>query len=470
MPEKFREQAYRSQMPQLEWPAMPSTSAAYTLALLLQIEDSQWWTPEELLQHQLRQLGAMLAHAYQQVPLYRKRLDQAGYRPGESVSEESFRCIPTLTRQEVLDYGTQLDAASFPKEHGGTHTIRTSGSTGQPVVIKRTAIALRLLYAISIRSHRWHNHDFSARIATIRHFRDKPPQPPDGIRLPNWGDPVSPLFHTGDAWCLDTRSNASEQLDWLLKVNPGYLVTAPSVAESAAELSLRRGVHPTNLQQVRTMGETVSDTLRDTVRRAWGVEVADTYSSNEVGHIAIQIPGSERYFVPQEHVYVELLDAEGRPVASGETGRVVVTPLLNFATPLIRYEMGDYAELGQASDCGRGLAVLNRIYGRTRNMLVLPDGDKRFASFGIKTFNAEHGDRIREYQIIQRRIDSLELTLAMDTPFTPEEEAALLEWITQWVKYRFHYDVRYVQSIPRSAAGKFEVFRSEISPGAIDIS
>lgn len=462
MHEGSRQLRYRSQMPMIEWPAMPSASAAYTLALVMQLEDSQWWTPDMLLSHQLRQLESLLGHAYQQVPHYRKQLDSCGYQPGDRLDPESWRSIPTLKRKDVLELGRKLDAAQVPKEHGKPHTIRTSGSTGQPVTINRSAIALRMIYAISIRAHRWYGYDFNLPVATIRHFPDKPPQPPDGVRLPSWGDPVSPLFHTGDAWCLDTRSNASEQLAWLQKINPAYLVTAPSVAEAVARLSLRRGVSLPALRQVRTMGETASESLREAVQAAWGVGVTDTYSSNEVGHLALQLPGTDRYFVPQEHVYLELLNERDQPVKPGEAGRVVVTPLLNFATPMIRYEMGDFAELGKLSDCGRGLTVLNRVYGRTRNMLVMPDGDRRFASFGLKTFNSDYGDRIQEYQFVQRTPDQLELALLMDRPFTGEEEQALIRHVQDWVKYPFKIRIRYPTSIPRSGAGKFEVFRSEL--------
>jgi len=61
-------------------------------------------------------------------------------------------------------------------------------------------------------------------------------------------------------------------------------------------------------------------------------------------------------------------------VCAGQVGRVVVTDLHNFATPLIRYDLGDYAEMADTCPCGRGLPALKRIMGRRRNMVRLPDG------------------------------------------------------------------------------------------------
>ena len=85
-----------------------------------------------------------------------------------------------------------------------------------------------------------------------------------------------------------------------------------------------------------------------------------------------------------ESVLVEILNDDGTPCAPGEIGRVVVTALQNFATPLIRYEVGDYAEASAPCPCGRGLPVIRRIMGRVRNLLVLPDGKKIWPAFGSR--------------------------------------------------------------------------------------
>ena len=123
------------------------------------------------------------------------------------------------------------------------------------------------------------------------------------------------------------------------------------------------------LREVRTLGEASTPDLRALCREAWGVPLVDVYSAEEVGYIALQCPEHEHYHVQAESVLVEILDERGAPAPPGETGRVVVTDLHNFAMPLVRYEIGDYAEVGEPCACGRGLPVLRRIVGRVRNML-----------------------------------------------------------------------------------------------------
>ena len=77
------------------------------------------------------------------------------------------------------------------------------------------------------------------------------------------------------------------------------------------------------------------------------------YRTQETGYIALQCPDSENYRIQSECALVEILDAEGVPCQAGEIGRVVVTPLRNFATPFLRYDIGNYAEEGAPCPCCR---------------------------------------------------------------------------------------------------------------------
>ena len=120
----------------------------------------------------------------------------------------------------------------------------------------------------------------------------------------------------------------------------------------------------------------------DETMEAWGVPLSDMYSGREVGYLALQCPQHDHYHVMSEGNFLEVLGDDGRPCQPGETGRVVVTTLHNYVMPLIRYEIGDFAEVGEPCPCGRGLPVLTRILGRQQNMLTLPTGESRWTQIG----------------------------------------------------------------------------------------
>ena len=103
---------------------------------------------------------------------------------------------------------------------------------------------------------------------------------------------------------------------------------------------------------------------RELCRSAFGAEIADTYGAQEAGHIAAQCPDCGDYHLSADASVIEILRDDGSPAAAGETGRVIVTPLHNYAMPLVRYELGDYAEVGtSAPACERTLPTLRRNSG-----------------------------------------------------------------------------------------------------------
>src|SRR5262249_9435208 len=115
--------------------------------------------------------------------------------------------------------------------------------------------------------------------------------------------------------------------------------------------------------------ESVTPYLRDLVSERLGCEIAQAYACGEMGCIALQSPHDHSYYVCEETVLVEILDDAGNAVQPGETGHVVLTSLYNYATPFIRYSIGDFATLGGWGTTGRALTRLQRVDGRPSNAL-----------------------------------------------------------------------------------------------------
>lgn len=196
------------------------------------------------------------------------------------------------------------------------------------------------------------------------------------------------------------------------------------------------------------------------MREAWGVEIVDSYSSEELGYIALQCPEHEHYHVQMESLIVEVLDENGMPCGVGEVGQVAVSTLHNFAMPLLRYASGDYAEVGAPCGCGRGLPVLTRILGRQRNMLLKPDGGRYWPSFPSEVW-ADIAP-IEQFQVIQRDLDNLELRIVALRELTLAEGAALLAALRDALGSDYRITLVRLAQIPRAAGGKYEDFICEV--------
>lgn len=436
------------------WPAIPGPHAAPLLALQYQLEQTERWPGDKLIEAQLNQLGLVLRHAYETIPFYRRRLSAVGYQPNNPLTADIFSRIPLLRRSDIQTQGKALLSTHPPTAHGRvTHGV-TSGSTGRPIEYYGTELTRFHWHACTLREHIWHDRDIGGRLAVIRMGI------PNTLN-PTWGPPADIAFDTAPSATLDIRTDVQAQVDWLLAQRPQYLLTFPTNARALAEACIARGVHLEDLREVRTLGETVYQDLRDLCRKAWGVKLVDIYSACEVGYIALQCPDHEHYHVQSESLLVEVLNSQDQPCGIGEVGRIVVSTLNNFVMPLIRYEILDYAEVGPTCSCGRGLPVLKRILGRERNLLTLPDGRRYWPSTGYKEWGGKLP--IRQAQIVQRSLTVIEAKLVTSRPMKPEEEAELTAILYRSLGHPFEIIFSYQQEIPRSAGGKFEDFISEVS-------
>ena len=269
-----------------------------------------------------------------------------------------------------------------------------------------------------------------------------------------------PGFNTGKMYYCPIDKPLAEQLEWLTSREPAYLLTYPSNLRALLQKADETGMKVPGLREISTMGEVLDSDVREACARVWGLPVIDVYSAQEVGMIALQCPDHAHYHVQAENIYAEVLDGGDRPVKPGRVGRMVVTDLHNFASPLIRYEIGDYAEVGERCPCGRGLPVLNRIQGRTRNMLTLPDGGQVWPRFSLS--RVRKIAPVNQFRLIQRSLEDIQVDLVVGRPLTKPEENKLRETISDSLGHPFRMEFNYMDEIPRAANGKFEDFRSEV--------
>lgn len=139
---------------------------------------------------------------------------------------------------------------------------------------------------------------------------------------------------------------------------------------------------------------------------------------------------------------------------------MVVSTLHNLAMPLLRYEIGDHAEVGGPCACGRGLHTITRVLGRTRNMLVMPDGTRRWPIVG---FPIRDVAPVVQHQLVQTSRDTIEVRLVVERRITPDEEAQLAQKVRTALGAEFDLRFSYVPAIERSPVGKYEDFRSLVA-------
>jgi phenylacetate-CoA ligase len=445
----------RSDIPGIVWPPVSIGRPAILAALVRQLDVTEWFDTQDIVAQQHRQLGVLAEHAAKHSPLFRERLRCANLGPADLSTPEGLRQLPVLRRRHLQSSGPTLYCDEVPATHLPIVENRTSGSTGEAVVVKRTSVDQLFWSALTVRDHLWHGRDFSKGLSAIRANISAYSSAPD------WGPPMSSLFDTGPSQRIPITSDVKQQLNWLRDFKPDNLVIYPTSLGALAQYCQQQEITLPTIRHIRTVGETLSPAIRALALEVFDATVEDLYSSQEVGIIGVQCPASALYHVMAESVMVEVLDEAGVPCEDGDVGRVVITDLHNFATPIVRYDIGDYAERAGPCPCGRGLPSLRKILGRERNLIVMPDGTRHWPLVGFTRFRDIAP--IQQYQFIQHERELIEVRLVSERPVSPQQEAELAAVIQSALGHPFTVKFAYfADQIPRLPGGKFEEFVCKI--------
>jgi phenylacetate-CoA ligase len=422
--------------------------------LIAQLERSQWAEPADIQASQFVHLRGLAEYCRQYSPFFARRLTAAGLTPAELATPAGLAALPVMTRRDL-----QSADDVYCRETGRTiYETRTTGSTGEPVVVRKTQVSQLFWSAMTVREHLWHERDFGGRFCVVRAPISAP------FERPDWGPPVSLLASTGSLLALPIATDVAPLVARLREFQPQILSTYPTTLGAVTRYCRERGITMPALQHILTSSETLSASVRSDAEATFGARVADNYSSEEVGHIALECPTSGRYHVMAESLIVEVLDRAGRPCQPGDIGRVTITDLHNRVTPLVRYDIGDFAEASEPCACGRGLPTLARIVGRERNLLIRPDGTRYWPLTGFP--RCRDVAPVLQFQFVQENLETVEARLVTERTLTCEEEDRLRTLFQSSVGYPFTVRFAYFDDrLPVSPTGKFEEFVCHVAPG-----
>jgi phenylacetate-CoA ligase len=438
---------------------MPATFEDGLTQLVRHLERSERMSVDQLRCLQFARLGRLAQHWRDHSPSFAARLASAGLSALDLADPSGLAALPVLTRRAMQRAGDALYCRRIPSGHGAIEETHSSGSTGEPVRVLRTGMTEFIRMAFTMRDHLWHRRDLTGRLCAVRGNISS------YARHDDWGIPASLLASTGPMLSLPLATDTARLASWIVEFDPTYLLILPATLGALATYCHDHNLSLPSLKEIRTFGETLHPSLEKRVALVFGVPVVDCYSTSEVGYVALMCPVTRLYHVMAEGVIAEVLDERGNPCGEGEIGRVTVTDLHNCATPLARYDIGDYAEVAPACPCGRGLPTWRRILGRERNMVIKPDGSRHWPITGF--YRCREIAPIVQYQLVQHDLESVEARLVVERDLTPSEENGLRDHFNACIGGGLTLRFTYVPGrLPTSAGGKFEEFISHVPASA----
>lgn len=431
----------------------PSVAALHTL--VGQLDRSQWAPASAIRASQFRHLARLVAHCEAESPLFAARLHTAGLTTSDVATPAGLAALAPMARRAIQTAGSELFCRRVPLGHGDLMPRVTSGSTGEPILVMRTSVSALFANAFVMREMQWHGRDLAGRLCLVRaHI-------PKYARHDSWGPPASDFGPTGPLLTLPVTIDARQMAAWIRDFAPTLLVIYPTALQALARHCLNEQMTLPGLTQILTTSETLSPDTRATTEAAFGLSVVDCYSSEEFGCIASQCPVSGLYHVMAEGLLAEVLNERGEPCRAGEIGRVAITDVHNYATPLVRYLIGDLVEVAEPCICGRGLPTWARIVGRERNLIVMPDGTRRWPITGF--LRCREVAPVRQWQFIQESTSTIELRLVVNRPLSRGEEDGLKTLFCNAIGHHFSMRLTYFEDhLPREQANKYAEFVCQV--------
>ncbi|MFR0690656.1 phenylacetate--CoA ligase PaaK [Enterobacterales bacterium AE_CKDN230030158-1A_HGKHYDSX7] len=318
---------------------------------------------DELRQHQLERLRWSLKHAYDNVPLYRKRFAEAGVHPDDLTSLDDLARFPFTGKNDLRDnypYGMfAVPQSEIVRLHA------SSGTTGKPTVVGYTQNDIDTWANVVARSIRAAGGRKGDKVHVSYGY---------GLFTGGLGAHYG-AERLGCTVIPMSGGQTEKQVQLIRDFQPDIIMVTPSYMLNIADEIERQGVDPHSLKlRLGIFGaEPWTAELRRAVEERMGITALDIYGLSEIMGPGVAMECAETKDGPtvwEDHFYPEIIDpATGAVLPDGQYGELVFTSLSKEALPMIRYRTRDLTRLLPGT--ARPMRRIDKITGRSDDMLII---------------------------------------------------------------------------------------------------
>ena len=365
---------------------------------------------DQLKSLQSERLVKQVKHVWENVPYYRKKMEEKGVTPDDIKRIEDLHKLPFITKSDLRD--------AYPYGLMGkplkdcVRIQSTSGTTGKRVVAFYTQHDIDL----------WE--DCCARALVAAGATDEDVcHVAYGYGLFTGGAGLHGGSHKVGCLTIPTSSgNTERQIGFIKDLNSTILCCTPSYAAYLGESMKEMGMTPDQIPLKAGIfgAEAWSEEMRQDIQKTLGIKAYDIYGLTELSGpgVAFECSAQDGMHINEDHFVAEIIDPDtGEVLPEGSKGELVFTSLIKEAFPLLRYRTRDICQLNyEPCSCGRTHVRMAKPMGRSDDMLIIR-GVNVFPS-QIETVLLNHG-YAANYQIIVDRVNHTD-TLDIQVEMTPE--------------------------------------------------
>ena len=383
-------------------------------------EEIETMSPEDMKKLQSERLVKQVKHVWDNVPYYRKKMEEKGVTPEDIKGVEDLHKLPFISKADLRDqYPYGMLAADLKN---CVRIQSTSGTTGRRVVAYYTQKDVDL----------WE--DCTARaIVAAGGTNEDVCQISYGYGLFTGGPGLNGGSHKVGCLTLPMSSgNTERQIQFMMDLKATILCCTPSYAAYLGESMKEKGIAPEdNFLKAGIFGaEPWTEEMRRDIEKSLGIKAYDIYGLTETSGpgVAFECEAQSGMHVNEDHFIPEIIDPEtGEVLPEGEKGELVFTSITKEAFPLLRYRTRDICVLHREKcSCGRTLIKMAKPMGRSDDMLIIR-GVNVFPS-QIETVLLNEG-YTPNYQIVVDRVNNTD-TLDVNVELNPERFSDVVKEIS----------------------------------------
>lgn len=346
-----------------------------------------------------KKLADIIRHAYDNVPYYKILFDTVGITPDDIQTVDDLHLIPISSKDDLLKAGYNNLIAQNIDRSSLLH-LHTTGSTGEPFSVYMSPGERQLRRLVDFRSLTAAGFSPRERLAVLG-----PKIPFKKAIYHNFG-----IFNTD---VIQPSLHIDEQLKALRSIKPTWLWSYPTLLNALSHHTDYRIDEYCQPKVIVTSAEVFQPNLTTSLSSQFDYEHFNFYGAIETGRIAWECPEHNGLHVNSDHVVLEVVSVDKYQISEEQVyGETVITTLNSYAMPFIRYRLGDLCSyINETCSCGCVFPLITAPIGRTRDMIKLPSGSARTPN-GISHIMRDL-ENIRQYQIVQHRIDHLVVNLVV---------------------------------------------------------
>lgn len=371
-----------------------------------ELQEHQWNSFEQNLNLQRTKLFQLIQYASQNIPYYRKVVQERYITFHEDTIDVDIKKFPILTKEVIRKHFHEL----YQFRDHTYYQNSSGGSTGEPVILYQDRFYHDWSFAAKILFDSWAGRKIGEPMVKL--WSSTQDILREGFGLKEYFR--QQLYGLTMLNCLEMKEE--DMNEYVKKINAikpklilAYTNSMNLFARFIQEHQLT--IHP--VRAIMTSSGVLFPEIRSRIEEVFHTtSIFDRYGSREVGDIACNCKNSQGlHLVPDIH-YLEIVDDEGKSLPPGQSGNILITLLTNYTMPLIRYKIGDLGimSLGK-NQCGHDLPTLEKVIGRINASFKNKFGD--FIITGIFYPLFYFKEDIKQFQMIQEEVDLILINLVL---------------------------------------------------------